>query len=243
MSARRVGEILVSAITVVLFAGAVRAEAAVCTGHSVITSFDFGDGAGAVPAHRHAKGCGIVANTATVGPNAYVGPNARVYQKAKVLDTASIEEYTRVYGSATVKSNAKVRNYARVYDTAIVGMTFYPSGRVSKDAIITGSAIVRGNARIGSIATVRGNGIVEGDATVNCGAIVDDNGRLQQRSYIAGVVDHGGSGPCNGYRFTGIYGRVLGTALLRGCYRRAGGTLSSGVHEIPLGSAQCAGVH
>jgi len=243
MSARSVGGTFVLAMGGLLLAGAYRAEAA-CPNLSVVTSYDFGDGAGAVPAHRHPKGCGIVANTATLAPNAYVGPNARVYQNAKVRDTASIEEYTRVYGSAIVMSNSKVRNYARVYGQALVGY-YYDSGRLSKDAVVDGYGIVRGKARIGSLARVGGNGIVEGEATVNCGAYVDGNGRMQERSYLAGVIrfsDHG-SGPCNGYHFDGIYGHVTGTALLKGCFKIAGGTLSSGVYEIPLGSAQCHGVH
>jgi tetrahydrodipicolinate N-succinyltransferase len=225
MRARSVGGTFVLAMGGLLLAGTHGAEAA-CPNLSVVTSYDFGDGAGAVPAHRHPKGCGIVANTATVAPNAYVGPNARVYQKAQVRDTASIEEYTRVYGQA------------------LVGY-YYDSGRLSKDAVVDGYGTVRGKARIGSLARVGGNGIVEGEATVNCGAYVDGNGRMQERSYLAGVIrfsDHG-SGPCNGYHFDGIYGHVTGTALLKGCFKIAGGTLSSGVYEIPLPSAQCHGVH
>ena len=40
--------------------------------------FDFGDGAGPVPAHRHPNGRGWVADSATVAPSAYVGLDAHV---------------------------------------------------------------------------------------------------------------------------------------------------------------------
>ncbi len=47
-----------------------------------MTTFDFHDGKGSVPAHQHPNGGGWVADTAYVAPTAYVGPDARVYGSA-----------------------------------------------------------------------------------------------------------------------------------------------------------------
>ena len=52
--------------------------------------FDFQDGNGLVPAHKHPNGGGWVANTASVAESVYVGPKAQVSGLA------------RVYGSAVV---------------------------------------------------------------------------------------------------------------------------------------------
>ena len=76
--------------------------------------FDFEDGNGLVPAHRHPNGKGWVANTAYVDPTVYVGPNARVYQNAEVYD------YAEVYDHAKIIGNARVFSYARVYGDANV---------------------------------------------------------------------------------------------------------------------------
>ena len=51
-------------------------------------SHDFGDGAGAVPAHRHVNGGGWVADTARVDATAYVGPMAQVSGEAWVSGEA-----------------------------------------------------------------------------------------------------------------------------------------------------------
>ena len=67
-----------------------------------MTTFDFGDGNGPVPAHKHPKGGGWVADTATVDETAYVGAEARVFDYAKVFGDA------RVYGDARVFDNAQV---------------------------------------------------------------------------------------------------------------------------------------
>jgi hypothetical protein len=66
------------------------------------TQFDFGDGCGPVPAHRHRnpnsiKG-GWVADTAYVAPTAHIYPNARVGGNAWVTD------YARVGGTARIVS-------------------------------------------------------------------------------------------------------------------------------------------
>ena len=49
-----------------------------------MTTYDFGDGNGPVPAHQHPNGGGWVANTAWVQDTAYVGSDATVYGRAWV---------------------------------------------------------------------------------------------------------------------------------------------------------------
>jgi hypothetical protein len=67
-----------------------------------VTTFDFGDGNGPVPAHKHSNGGGWVADTATVADTAYVGPNARVYGYARVYENAQVYGYARLFGSVRV---------------------------------------------------------------------------------------------------------------------------------------------
>jgi UDP-3-O-[3-hydroxymyristoyl] glucosamine N-acyltransferase len=95
-----------------------------------VTTFDFGDGNGAVPAHKHPNGGGWVADTATVDDTAYVGPNAQVYGDALV------------FGNARVFENARVFGYAQVYGYAYV----FGNARVSEDAQVFGNAWVSENA-------------------------------------------------------------------------------------------------
>lgn len=61
-----------------------------------MTTFDFNDGKGPVPAHKHPNGGGWVADTATVDETACVGSEARVFGNARVYDNAM------VYGNAHV---------------------------------------------------------------------------------------------------------------------------------------------
>jgi hypothetical protein len=61
-----------------------------------VTTFDFGDGNGPVPAHKHPNGGGWVADTATVDDTAYVGPDAKVYGNAWVSENASVSGDARV---------------------------------------------------------------------------------------------------------------------------------------------------
>ena len=60
--------------------------------------FDFDDGRGPVPAHRHPNGGGWVADTASVETAAFVGPDARVSGDARVLGSARLLGGTRVWG-------------------------------------------------------------------------------------------------------------------------------------------------
>jgi len=53
------------------------------------TNFDFGDGNGSVPAHKHMNGGGWVAETASVDASAFVG--GRVVMGVLRFDKASVQ--------------------------------------------------------------------------------------------------------------------------------------------------------
>ena len=53
-------------------------------------TYDFEDGCGPVPAHKHTKGGGWVADTASVDDSAYVGRYAKVYGNAKVYGDSKV---------------------------------------------------------------------------------------------------------------------------------------------------------
>ena len=57
--------------------------------------FDFKDGHGRVPAHRHVNGGGWVADTAKVEDTAFVGEDARVYGTAWVCGQSVISDQGR----------------------------------------------------------------------------------------------------------------------------------------------------
>ena len=69
------------------------------------TTFDFQDGNGPVPAHRHPNGGGWVADTATVEETAFVGPDARVYGSALVEGGVQLLSDTRISGVSCVAYN------------------------------------------------------------------------------------------------------------------------------------------
>lgn len=71
-----------------------------------MTTFDFGDGNGPVPAHRHTNGGGWVSDTALVSDNALVSDTARVSGNARVSDNARVSGNALVFGDAQVSDNA-----------------------------------------------------------------------------------------------------------------------------------------
>jgi hypothetical protein len=77
------------------------------------TTYDFGEGP--VPAHRHIKGRGWVADTATVSKMAYVGPHARVFGYARV------RSFAKVYDNAVVKDDAVIEVGGAVFGSEVVG--------------------------------------------------------------------------------------------------------------------------
>ena len=86
--------------------------------------FDFNDGNGPVPAHRHINPDGTlggwVADTAVVYGNAVVSGDARVYGDAVVYGNARVSGNARVYGDARVSGNARVSGDAKVHDLCTI---------------------------------------------------------------------------------------------------------------------------
>ena len=82
------------------------------------STFDFGDGNGRVPAHRHINPNGTlggwVADTAYVAPTVHVDLNARVFGNALVGDHARIYDYAKVFGYAGVFGDARLYGYAKI---------------------------------------------------------------------------------------------------------------------------------
>ena len=70
--------------------------------------FDFGDGLGPVPAHRHVNGGGWVAYSAVVMKSVWVGPEAQVYGHAWVMDTVKVVDRARVHGRAYLRGDVTV---------------------------------------------------------------------------------------------------------------------------------------
>ena len=103
-----------------------------------LTTHDFGDGFGAVPAHRHCNGGGWVADTAHIADTAYVGLGARVFGEAYVFGEARVFGAARVYGGARVYGESRVYGEAHVFGKVRV---FYKA-RVSGMARASRSPIV-----------------------------------------------------------------------------------------------------
>jgi carbonic anhydrase/acetyltransferase-like protein (isoleucine patch superfamily) len=124
--------------------------------------FDFEDGAGAVPAHRHINQHGSeggwVANTAFAARTVFIGRDARVAGTAIVADTA------KVFDNARVGGNARVLDGAWVSENATV----------DGDAQVCGHATVYGNARVGGTAFVGGYSKVGGSTVVRQDAVIGD---------------------------------------------------------------------
>ena len=110
------------------------------------TTFDFIDGKGHVPAHRHTNPDGStggwVADSAQVYGDAWVSGDAQVYGNARVSGNARVFGDAWVYGNARVSGNARVFGDARVYGNARV----FGNAQVSGDAWVYGNAQVYGDA-------------------------------------------------------------------------------------------------
>ncbi len=111
------------------------------------TTFDFGDGNGEVPAHRHINPNGSiggwVANSANVEKTACIEIEALVFGNSTILDNARIYDKAQIFGDAKVTNNAKVGGKAKVYDKA----------HICDDVHIYGMAKIYGEARIFGILT------------------------------------------------------------------------------------------
>ena len=106
--------------------------------------FNFEDGNGKVPAHRHPNGGGWVANTAYVADTAFVGHDARVFNYARVFDGAEVRNHARVYGYAQAFDYAEVRENAVVFGHA----RLHGYSEVFADARVSGLAVISGDARV-----------------------------------------------------------------------------------------------
>ncbi len=84
------------------------------------TMFDFEDGNGPVPAHRHRNGGGWVADSATVAPTVSVEEGALVYGGATVCDTVRLGPGTRVYGRALLEGSLILYRGAVIDRTPII---------------------------------------------------------------------------------------------------------------------------
>ena len=89
-----------------------------------MTAFDFGDGNGSVPAHKHPNGGGWVADTAHVDDTAYVADTAKVYGNAQVFENAYVADTAKVSGKAVVSGYAHVFGNVHVSGSAIVEDVF-----------------------------------------------------------------------------------------------------------------------
>ena len=143
---------------------------------------DFGDGKGAVHAHRHRGGGGWVADSASVTDSAYVSRAAVVFGNAEVRDGARITGNGRVSGHAEVCGNAHVFGGAKVCGNARV----YGDAEVFENAEVSGEANVSGDAKVCNDAKVRGDAEVYGDAEVSGKAVVSGNATVCDNAKVAG---------------------------------------------------------
>jgi len=115
--------------------------------------FDFEDGNGSVPAHRHPFGGGWVANSAHVDETAWVWCDSRVYGHAQVLHETHIGGQAKVYGSARVRESALVCENAKVCGNADLRGKVEVSGTV----LIEGSPSLWGKAKVGGDVLISGD--------------------------------------------------------------------------------------
>ena len=166
-----------------------------------MSKFDFQDGNGDVPAHRHqnpegSEG-GWVADTAYVAPTATLNYTAMVYGKAEVRYHASILNYARVHDHAkvldyaTIKDNAHVYGECNIQDRSVVGGYALVRGTAS----LSDRAEVGGNANVGGQAVLSGSAFIEGHAFVFGKAelwgdvLVTGNARVEGEVFIHGNAD------------------------------------------------------
>lgn len=157
-----------------------------------MTTFDFVDGKGQVPASRHKNlndgkvlG-GWVAKTATVGENAYVSHDSFVYDGARVTDKARIKSCSKVFGNAQISNNAEVGSYSSV----------------------SGDCLVRGDANIInsilSVSVTAGNDVQIEKSTITGYIRILDNAYIHS-SILNGTVTVRGDTAIRKCNMTGCY--------------------------------------
>jgi UDP-3-O-[3-hydroxymyristoyl] glucosamine N-acyltransferase len=89
-----------------------------------MTTFDFGDSNGMVPAHRHINPDGSiggwVADTAFVEESVYMGGDARVFGLATIDDNVQVFDESEIYGEAYICDNARIYGKAKIYGDAFI---------------------------------------------------------------------------------------------------------------------------
>ena len=82
--------------------------------------FDFSDGNGFVPAHKHPFGGGWVANTAEVDDSVYIAPLARIFGHAKIYNNVKIGGFSKISGYAQIRDNVCIGGKVSVQGYALV---------------------------------------------------------------------------------------------------------------------------
>jgi len=103
--------------------------------------FDFKDGCGCVPAHRHGNGGGWVADTAHVDDMVYVGFDA------SVSGISCVQGYVRIMDSASVAGRSTVRGRVLILDRA----------RVEGHACVEDGVVLRGDVLVGAASRLSGH--------------------------------------------------------------------------------------
>lgn len=160
-------------------------------------TFDFDDGNGPVPAHRHNNTSGRlggwVANSASVHQYAFVNEDARVFGLAEVGERSHILGKASVYGRASVKGNAWLGDEAHVFGSAQISN----AARVSGRSLVFGDARVEADARVFGSAQVYERAVVQGKAQVFDQAKVFGCSIICESAAVCGSVevrlDFGGS--------------------------------------------------
>ena len=120
--------------------------------------FDFGDGNGPVPAHRHLNWCsgrsgGWVADTAFIDADSRVDEDALVFGNAKVF-RSSLYSKARVWGNAIV-TDTQLDDVVQIYGDAVI------TGKHGNRSWVEGDSVIHGRAVLGfgMYANIEMNGI------------------------------------------------------------------------------------
>ncbi|MBI2071133.1 MAG: hypothetical protein HYT79_11095 [Elusimicrobia bacterium] len=160
-----------------------------------ITTFDFGDGQGPIPAHRHPNGDGWVADTASVALDAYLDQNTRVFGAARIRGAANIEGHARISGDhVLIEGNVHIAGNVRISDGVQI---ISRAGELDYSIIIAGDVSLFGQAVIAADASDRisieaedsGEGInISGDARIGDEAVANENISISGHVHISDRV-------------------------------------------------------
>ena len=187
-------------------------------------TYDFNDTNGPVPAHKHPKGGGWVADTAKVADTAYVGPDAKVYDNAQVYDHAQISGNAQVFGIAQVYDHANVFDHAQVYghvyvtDRAWVGdnAQVYDYANVSDHAQVFGHAQVSGHAEVSDHVEVYDHARVYEHAKVSDHAQVFGNAQISGHAFVRDKTGVGDNAQVYDYANVSDHAQIVGDARVYG---------------------------